>query len=202
MAGMFERFKDMLTPEQLEQMKSQINTLPVHPFWLTLVQGLIAGLTINAVAAFGEELGWRGLLQRELGPLGFWPSSLLIGLIWGIWHAPLILQGHNYPQHPQLGVALMTIWCMLLAPIFSYIRLKACSVIAAAILHGTLNATYGLSIMLIQGGNDLTVGLTGLAGFIVLAMVDVALLIYIHRSPEAIERLAGYAPYHSPGRLA
>jgi hypothetical protein len=45
-------------------------------FWLALGQGLIAGATINAVAGFGEELGWRGFLYRELSFLGFWKSSL------------------------------------------------------------------------------------------------------------------------------
>jgi len=91
MAGMFERFKSLLTPEQMAQMESQASTLPIHPFWLSLLQGLIAGVTINAVFGFGEELGWRGLLQKELGFMGFWKSSLTIGLVWGIWHAPIIL---------------------------------------------------------------------------------------------------------------
>jgi len=55
-----------------------------NPFLLLLLQGLAAGLTVNALAACGEEVGWRGFLQRELAPLGFWRSSWLIGLIWGI----------------------------------------------------------------------------------------------------------------------
>jgi len=67
MAGMLERFKSVLPPEQLEQMKNQSAALPVHPIWIGLFQGLLAGITVNAVAGFGEELGWRGLLQRELG---------------------------------------------------------------------------------------------------------------------------------------
>jgi len=110
--------------------------------------------------------------------MGFWKSSVIIGVIWGIWHAPIILQGHNYPQHPVVGVLMMTIWCVLLAPIFSYVRLKANSVIAAAIIHGSLNATAGLSLMVVKGGNDLTVGAAGLAGFIVLAFVNIGLLLY------------------------
>lgn len=152
--------------------------LPVHPIWIALMQGLIAGITINAVAGFGEELGWRGFLQREFGYMGFWISSALIGLIWGIWHAPLILQGHNYPEHPVTGAFMMTVWCMLLAPIFSYIRIKSKSVIAAAIIHGSLNATYGLSIMLIKGGNDLIIGITGGAGFIVLSIVNLCIFLF------------------------
>lgn len=81
-------------------------------------------------------------------------------------------------QHPVAGVFMMTVWTILLSPIFSYVRLKARSVIAAAIIHGSLNATAGLSLMVIEGGNDLTVGLTGLAGFIVLVAANVAILIF------------------------
>ena len=178
MEGLLERFESVLTAEQLQQMEKQTEALPFHPIWIGLLLGLIAGVTINAVAGFGEELGWRGLLQREFGYMGFWKSSAIIGVIWGIWHAPIILQGHNYHQHPLTGVLMMTLFVMLLAPIFSYVRLKANSVIAAAIIHGSLNATGGLSLMVIKGGNDLTVGVTGLAGFIVLAFVNIGLLLY------------------------
>ena len=178
MAGLMERFKSVLTPEQLQQIGQQATAFPIHPFWIALLQGLIAGPTINAVAGFGEELGWRGLLQKELGFMGFWKSSALIGIIWGIWHAPLILQGHNYPQHPVAGVFMMTAFALLLSPLFGYVRLKAKSVIAAAIIHGSLNATVGLALMVVVGGNDLTIGVTGLAGFIVLALVNLALFLY------------------------
>lgn len=178
MAGFFERFGSALTPQQLEEAKRQLAALPIHVIWIALLQGLIAGITINAVAGFGEELGWRGLLQRELGYLGFWRSSALIGLIWGVWHAPIIIQGYNYPQHPLAGVLMMTIFTLLLSPIFGYVRLKAKSVIAAAIIHGSLNGTVGLAIMVIRGGNDLTVGVTGLAGFIVLAVANAGIFIY------------------------
>jgi membrane protease YdiL (CAAX protease family) len=178
MAGMFERFKSVLPPEQFEQMERQAATFPIHPIWIGLLQGLIAGITINAIAGFGEELGWRGFLQREFGYMGFWKSSAVIGVIWGIWHAPLILLGHNYPEHPIAGVFMMTIFTLLLSPIFGYVRLKAKSVIAAAVIHGSLNATMGLSIMVVKGGNDLTIGGTGLAGFMALALINVGLFLY------------------------
>ena len=174
MSGIAERFRYMLPAEQFEKIQKQMADFPIHTFWLGLIGGLIAGISVNAVAGFGEELGWRGLLQRELGFMGFWKSSVLIGAIWGVWHAPLILKGHNYPQHPLLGVFMMTVWCMLLAPIFSYIRLKAKSVIAAAIIHGSLNATYGLAIVVVRG-SDLLVGVSGLAGFIVLSVINIAI---------------------------
>lgn len=178
MTGLLERFRAVIPAEQLQRAQKQMDSFPIHPFWMGLFLGLVAGPTVNAVAGFGEELGWRGFLQRELGFLGFWKSSALIGFIWGLWHAPIILQGHNYPQHRIAGVFMMTVFCVLLAPIFSYVRLKAKSVIAAAITHGSLNATAGVAIAVIEGGSDLTVGLSGLAGFITLAVINLGIFAY------------------------
>jgi membrane protease YdiL (CAAX protease family) len=178
MEGLLERYKSIITSEQLQQMQNNPSVFYSHPILIGLLLGLIAGVTINAVAGFGEELGWRGFMLRELGFLGFWKSSVVIGVIWGIWHAPLILKGHNYPQHPVIGVCMMVVLCVLLAPIFGYIRFKAKSVIAAAIIHGSFNGTYGLAIVVVKGGSDLTVGVTGLAGFVVLAIINLGIFIY------------------------
>ncbi len=186
MEGMYQRFGSTLTSEQLQQMRDSAAALPIHPFWLTLIQGLIAGITINAVAGFGEELGWRGLLQRETSHLGFWKSSALVGIIWGVWHAPIILQGYNYPEHPQLGVLMMTIFTTLYAPLIAFARVQAKSVIAAAIMHGSLNGTAGLAFLLVYGGNDLTNGVLGLAGFIVLALANLILFAWIRRTGDPV----------------
>jgi len=180
LSGYFERLKEEGVPlEQIEQIKAQITSFPIHIIWIIwIIQGLLAGITINAITGFGEELGWRGFLLRNLIDIGFWKSSAIIGLIWGIWHAPLILQGRlRYPQHPVEGVIMMIIFCLLLSPLFSYIRLKSKSVVAAAILHGSFNGTTGLSILAVKGGNDLIIGITGAAGFITLLLVD--LLIFL-----------------------
>ncbi len=178
MSGFMDSLASTLSPEQMEQARQQLASMPVHPVWLIVALALISGTTTNAILGFGEELGWRGFLLKELGFMGFWKSSALIGFIWGVWHAPLILLGLNYPQNPQLGVLLMTAWTILIAPLFSYIRIKSRSVIAASIFHGAINAVPGLAIILIAGGSDLTVGLTGLAGFIVFALANILLWIY------------------------
>jgi membrane protease YdiL (CAAX protease family) len=178
MSGMLLRYSEMIPPEQMVQFKQMVQQYPMNFLWVTLLQGLLAGVTINALFAFGEELGWRAFLVYEFRQMNFLKASLIIGLIWGIWHAPLILMGHNYPQHPQLGVIMMTAFCMLITPLFLYISLKSRSVIAAAIIHGTMNATAGISIMLIQGGNDLTTGMTGLPGFILFAVATAILFVY------------------------
>ena len=178
MEGLLARFENVLGPEQLEQMQQGLETMPLPPVLLILLQGMMAGITINAVAGFGEELGWRGFLVRRFENMRFWKAALVIGFIWGIWHAPIILMGHNYPQHPVAGVFMMTAWCILLSPVFLYITIKSESVIAASVLHGTLNATGALSILMIKGGNELITGLTGLSGFIAVGLAVVALFVY------------------------
>lgn len=82
---------------------------------------------------------------------------------------------------------MMILWCMLLAPLFGYIRLRAGSVIAPSIMHGSLNASLGLSTMYVRGGSELTVGLPGLAGFIVLLIINI-LLYFRDPDPGKLER--------------
>ena len=178
LTGMFDRMKDSLTPEQIEEFKTKINSLPINFIWLSLIQELIAGITVNAIAAFGEETGWRGFLLKNLKEMRFFKVALIIGFIWGIWHAPLILMGHNYPQHPRIGVLMMIVFCILLTPIMQYLTIKSKSVIASAIAHGTLNAVAGISIMTTSGGNDLTNGITGIAGFITLFIFVLIIFVY------------------------
>ena len=178
MSGFLNTLAASLTPDQMDQVKQQLASFAVHPIWLGVLVTLIAGTTVNAALGFGEEVGWRGFLLKQLGFMGFWKSSLLIGFIWGIWHAPLILLGFNYPDHPQAGVLMMVAWVIVISPLFSYIRLKARSVIASSVFHGTINAVPLLAVLLITGGNDLTVGITGLAGIIVFALVDICLFIF------------------------
>lgn len=178
MSGFFERMADQLTPEQIELQKSKMEAMPIPIILVMILQGLLAGITINAVAAFGEEAGWRGFMVREYRHLKFWDAALRIGIIWGIWHAPLILMGHNYPDHNQLGVGMMTIFCILFSPLILYVRLKTHSTIAAAIMHGTLNGTAGISLIYLAGGSDLTLGLTGFSGFITLLLAIFIMTLY------------------------
>ena len=187
MEGMVAQVQERLTPEQLAQLRDFIARVPAPVLMLLiLMSGLLAGATVNLVAAFGEELGWRGLLLRELKPLGFWRLSLFTGAVWGLWHAPIIWQGHNYPEHPRIGVLMMVLFTILYTPLITYIRLRARSVFAAALMHGTLNGSIGLSLFFLLGGNDLLVGITGLAGMLVLALANILLYLYERRRDDPV----------------
>lgn len=147
---------------------TRIGGMSVSPLVSLFLTGVIAGPTLNAILAVGEEVGWRGFLLYELRDLGFWRGSVVIGVVWGLWHTPLILQGFNYPEHSVIGVGMMVVFAVLLTPLLSYVRLKAGSVFAAAMFHGTVNGLGTLSVIAVNGGSDLTIGITGVSGFVVL----------------------------------
>lgn len=107
---------------------------------------LILGTTVNALFAMGEEFGWRGYLLWELAPLGFWRASIAIGAIWGLWHAPIIVAGYNYLSFPYIGVLAITVACLSFSPVYTYLVIKAESVLAAALLHGVFNGSAGIVI--------------------------------------------------------
>ena len=175
-----------LEGEMADQLVAQFSAIP--PFAViagTLISGLIAGCTINAVVSFGEEYGWRNYMVDALRGQKFWKAALLIGFVWGIWHAPLILLGHNYPQHPVAGVGMMCVFCILLGVLELWFVLKTGSVIPAAMMHGTVNAISGASMFLVNGGSDLTVGVPGLSGFIAIAIV-IAIIWFYDRKHDRI----------------
>lgn len=145
---------------------------------IAMLGGLFAGITINAVFAFGEEIAWRGFLMKEFKGKKLLSVVLWVGVIWGFWHAPFILNGHNYPQHPVAGVFMMVILCILLTAMLMYFRKKSGSVIVAAIMHGTFNAVAGVTALVVAPANDLLYGAAGVAGMIVLLVVDSCLYLY------------------------
>jgi len=139
---------------------------------IQLLQGLILGPVINVFFTMGEEFGWRGFLLPKMLYMGEWKALIWVGVIWGIWHAPVILQGHNYPQHPILGVPLMIIFCVLLSIIIGWMYLRTRSPWSAAIAHGSLNAWGGLALVFLVPGFDTTFGgtISSLTGLVVLAL--------------------------------
>ncbi len=140
---------------------------------------LAIGGTINAVFAFGEEFGWRGYLLWELSPLGFWKASFAIGALWGLWHAPVIVAGYNYPSFPVVGVAAMTVACISFSPLYTYLVVRAESVLAAALLHGVFNGSAGLVIAYAVADDsvlrELVASPVGAAGVVAFGLAAVAI---------------------------
>jgi membrane protease YdiL (CAAX protease family) len=93
------------------------------------------------VVAVGEEAGWRGWLlpelQKRFSPL---MSSIFIGVVWGLWHFPLYING-QYSEDPILVLA-QTGVCIILATLFTWLYNRTNgSLLLAVVLHTTLNNT-------------------------------------------------------------
>lgn len=149
------------------------------------------GPLINVVFTLGEELGWRGYLLPQLLPLGQWKAMLISGIIWGVWHAPAILQGHNYPGYPVLGVFLMIIFCVLLGIILSWMYLNTQSPWVAALAHGSVNAVAGLPVLFLVPGFNMAFGGTLAAPVAWIGMIlFIAWLVWTKRlpAPNQIEK--------------
>jgi len=166
--------------KSLEQLGSW---LPVVIIGGGIIGALIAGPTLNAIPALGEELGWRGFLYKELKPLGFWTSSIIIGAVWGFWHLPLIIHGFNYPETPVAGIFMMVLFTVLISPIFTYVLERSNTILVPAAFHGTLNAVAGIPILFFLGASNLIVGIQGLAGLIVLLVLNC--IIFLIRNNES-----------------
>ncbi len=175
--ALIERMQAQGQDQLAELAASQLEHLPINVIVLAFLSAPVMGFTINGLFGLGEELGWRGLLQRELAPLGFARAGALIGAIWGLWHAPLILLGHNFPAHPRLGVLVMIAACIPLGIVFSWLALRAQTVIAAAVAHGTFNALAGVPMMTVKGGANIEILQLGYAGIVATALVAAIALI-------------------------
>jgi membrane protease YdiL (CAAX protease family) len=100
---------------------------------------VIIGPFLGLIVTFGEEYGWRGFLQTELVRLGRIRGVGLLGIIWGIWHWPIIWMGYNYPGQPVLGSLLMTAYTVALSYFLAYAVFKSKGVWTAAYLHALNN---------------------------------------------------------------
>ncbi|WP_374228408.1 CPBP family intramembrane glutamic endopeptidase [Saccharopolyspora sp. 7B] len=136
---------------------------------------------LNVIPAAGEEVGWRGYLTSALLPLGQPGAFLVTGVLWALWHAPLLVLGYNYPNAPVVvAFIMMGCFCSLLSALLGWLRLSAGSVWPAAIAHGFVNAAAGFGVLFSAAGspvNNVTSGLLGWSGWIVLALAILVLVL-------------------------
>jgi membrane protease YdiL (CAAX protease family) len=95
----------------------------------------------SCLAALGEELGWRGFLVPELAKLMPFPRvALLSGVIWALWHYPLLFFGGYSGAGPRwYSAACFTVMVIGISFVFAWMRLKSGSLWTGVILHGSHN---------------------------------------------------------------
>ncbi|MBD5500459.1 MAG: CPBP family intramembrane metalloprotease [Lachnospiraceae bacterium] len=148
---------------------------------MQIAVGAVFAPFANIINCLGEEWGWRGyLLPKLLKQFKVVPAVLIDGIIWGIWHAPLIVLGHNYgtgyPGFPITGILAMCVFCVVIGTIFSYVTIKTNSCVPAILGHSMINgfATIGIYFTSLENPYNVFLGpaptgIIGGTGFIVLA---------------------------------
>jgi membrane protease YdiL (CAAX protease family) len=128
---------------------------------------VIIGPLLGLIITFGEEYGWRGYLQGELVRLGRIRGVGLLGIIWGVWHWPIIWLGYNYPGQPVAGSLLMTGYTVALSYFLAYAVFKSKGLWTAAYLHALNNQAMSffmaLVVMPVSMAMSFGIGLPALA---------------------------------------
>ncbi|NLB32200.1 MAG: CPBP family intramembrane metalloprotease [Tissierellia bacterium] len=156
-----------------ETLKSQM--------FIQILMAIFLAPILNAFFCFGEEWAWRGyLLPKMIKKFKLLPMLLINGVIWGLWHAPLTALGHNYgvnyTGYPYTGIFAMSIFCIVLGIIFSYLAIRTKSCIPAVIAHGSLNGFASVAMYFtVDGGNPFIgpapSGIIGGSAFILAAII-------------------------------
>lgn len=169
--------------------------LPIPTATLVAIQLIMMPLAaiINLAPALGEELGWRGWLLPKLMPLGAVPAILISGVIWGLWHSPLVLLGYNYPDESGWVATLMMIgMCTIFGAIFGWLRLRSDSVWPAALAHAAFNGAGGSMLIFAMAGEHIDrtqATVLGWSGWIVpIALVIVLIATGKFRAPAPITK--------------
>ena len=153
------------------------NDLYVYILIQIAISLLISG-PLNLIATFGEEFGWRGFLLPAMLPYGKRKALVLSSIIWGIWHWPMVLMGHNYGLdywgYPWLGLAVTVCFTLAIGVYFGWLSLKGGSVWPAVLAHGSLNGMASVGMLFLSRPPYLVLGPSpaGLIGLIPFVLVS------------------------------
>jgi membrane protease YdiL (CAAX protease family) len=138
--------------------------------------------TVHAgLSAAGEEIGWRGYMLTRLIAAGVPQPLFVSGLIWAVWHFPLILSGaYASGPFPILSAGLFIFTTTGIALVAGVLRLRSGSVWPAIVLHAAWNSIIQNPFDRSSVGPDgaLWVGESGV--FIAVTTLILGLLVY-HR---------------------
>jgi membrane protease YdiL (CAAX protease family) len=202
--ALFPQYLDpTLSPVQAllnQTAKSTGRTIPVGPMAflvLQIGQAILVAPLVNGLGALGEELGWRAYLLPKLVPYGWRKAALLTGVIWGIWHWPVIAMGYNYgasyPGAPWTGMLAMVWFTAMMGVSLAWLALNAESVWPAVMGHAALNGWAALHTLLVLGQPDpllgpVAVGLVSSLPFALLALWLLWQWPELRRHPSASEQ--------------
>ena len=139
----------LFQPECFDVTMLEKNGVDGGILWLVPVAMITSAATLS-FGALGEEAGWRGYMMPKLEELfGTGWSVLIGGVIWGVWHFPINMMGHNfgtgYWGEPWSGFISFTIFTIFVGAILTLLTKKTGSIWPATFLHAVNNT--GASVL-------------------------------------------------------
>lgn len=128
------------------------------------LQAIVTAL-IATPLLFGEEFGWRGYLQLRLFPQSPTLAAIATGVIWGLWHLPVILRGYEFPGNRVVVTAVFCTGAVLVSIVFGWLRRRSGSIWATSLAHSATNAIGG-SLLLLWFADQSQALLTGYLGLL------------------------------------
>jgi uncharacterized protein len=114
---------------------------PAARFLSGLVIALSVGILGMAPLAVGEEVGWRSYLLTRLIQARVRYPILVSGLVWALWHAPLVLSGQLNPSlYQKLSFCLFAVTMVSLGSLLARLRLETDSIWPPVVLHAAWNS--------------------------------------------------------------
>jgi len=138
-----------------------------------LVVTAVAGALVSAPVFLGEEFGWRGYLQLRVFPGRPLLAACCTGLIWGIFHYPVILAGFEGYENRYLGLVIFPVFTVLNSIIFGWLRVQTGSVWPTCLAHAASNAIGGTltSYLFLGSGAFLLTSYAGVLGWLPLGLI-------------------------------
>lgn len=160
------------------------------------ITGVILGPVMNCIPCFGEEWGWRGYLLPKLTEvMPVFCAIIVDGIIWGLWHLPLIIAGKNYgleyKGYPYAGIGMMVVFCIFIGMFFSYLSIKCNSCIPAVIAHGAMNAVATIGVVFTVDGGKTLFGpsITGILSMIPTIITAVIVMVLLRHDNACLKDL-------------
>ena len=159
--------------------------LPFGPWGLValqVAQAVVLAPILNSLFTFGEEFGWRAYLLPKLLPLGQRRATVVLGVVWGVWHWPVIAMGYNYglgyPGAPWAGMLAMVWFTFVVGTFLGWATLRAGSVWPAVVGHAAVNGIGAIGLLFVRGDPNPLFGpaVTGLVVSVPWAVVAGVLL--------------------------
>ncbi|MBK5257327.1 MAG: CPBP family intramembrane metalloprotease [Vicinamibacteria bacterium] len=105
---------------------------------------MLGAILVSTWAQTGEELGWRGYaLPRLATHLGLSSASVLLGVIWALWHLPLFFLQGSGSEGQSFPIYLLHVTALSVAMSWLYWKTEG-SLLLVMLMHASVNNTTGI----------------------------------------------------------